>query len=132
MVLISLESDYCLEILTNQKNLKFIVSVKDAEKAISSGVDGIIVQGHEACGHVIGKNFKIFKYHNICTTQGQIFEAYDDRRSQKLPLTVPPLVLFVLKLGSAFRVNLTFSWSGEVEIQTTTIHISLTEYVQLF
>ncbi|KAI3940753.1 hypothetical protein MKW98_030072, partial [Papaver atlanticum] len=32
-----------------------IGSVKDAEKAISSAVDGTIVQGHEAGGHVIGK-----------------------------------------------------------------------------
>ncbi|KAI3920117.1 hypothetical protein MKW98_001373 [Papaver atlanticum] len=33
-----------------------IGSVKDAEKAIGAGVDGIIVQGHEAGGHVIGQD----------------------------------------------------------------------------
>ncbi|KAI3978569.1 hypothetical protein MKX01_015744 [Papaver californicum] len=33
-----------------------IGSVKDAEKAISSGVDGIIVQGLEAGGHVMGQD----------------------------------------------------------------------------
>ncbi|OUZ99622.1 2-nitropropane dioxygenase [Macleaya cordata] len=31
-------------------------SLKDAEKAINSGVDAIIVQGHEAGGHVIGQD----------------------------------------------------------------------------
>ncbi|KAI4299105.1 hypothetical protein L6164_032596 [Bauhinia variegata] len=30
-------------------------SVQDAKKAINAGVDGIIVQGHEAGGHVIGQ-----------------------------------------------------------------------------
>ncbi|KAF6152063.1 hypothetical protein GIB67_031385 [Kingdonia uniflora] len=48
---------YCVAIAT-VRNRRWceVGSLEEAEKAVSAGVDAIIVQGHEAGGHVIGQD----------------------------------------------------------------------------